>query len=202
MGCARTSARLRYGARMSPPVLALYPRLLGDAWATLPEAVRRGHEVAPVLRTTGDFTVTHGPSWLVRVAVAVLRLPRAGPHVRTQLDARAYEDHQRWERDFAGRKLYTRQYLLGDGRMSERTGPLELCFRVAVMDGELRYGPNGVRLCLGRWRIPLPSWCAPRITGRAWAVAGERAMHVHIEIAAPWIGTVVTYGGPLDVAGT
>ena len=177
--------------------LALYPLLLGELWAKLPEPVRRCHDAAPRLVAEGRFIVTHARSWLARIVIALARMPRARDGVRLRLEVNALADHLVWRRDFDEFTMLTTQRLRPDGRMAERRGPMELLFEVAGEADAIVYRPRGVRLCLGALRIPMPSWLAPRVEGRAWTVSGEACMHVHIVIAAPILGTLVTYGGPL-----
>jgi hypothetical protein len=88
--------------------------------------------------------------------------------------------------------------MLADGRMVERTGVFEVCFRVVAEGGEIHYRQDGARMCIGSLRFPMPSWLAPRVHGRAWAEPGENAMRLLIRVAAPIVGELVTYGGPLE----
>lgn len=182
---------------MAPRALEIYPRLLGPAWTDLPELVRRCHSANPTLVARGLFAVAHARSPIARFVIRLAGMPPAGDRVETRLSVHAFPDHQRWERDFAGHVLTTLQYCLDDGRLAERSGAFELLFRVEAEDGVVHYRPAGVRLCFGRFRVPLPSWCAPRVKARAWSEPGAVAMNVRIEIAAPLLGTLVTYGGPL-----
>jgi len=51
-------------------------------------------------------------------------------------------------------------------------------------------------MVLRRWsvfRVPLPRWLAPRITGREWEE--ESRFRFLVEISAPLIGDVVRYTG-------
>ena len=182
-------------------VLALYPRLLGAAWSTLPGPLRACHDAAPRLVATGRFRVTHARSWLARLAIAMVGMPAAGDDVALRLEVRAEVDHQIWARDFDGFRMTTIQSLLPDGRMGERRGFIEALFDVTAESGEIVYRPAGLRLRLGRLRVPIPSWCGPRAQARTWCVPGDDSMHVHVTIAAPVLGLLVTYSGaiaPID----
>jgi len=176
----------------------LYPTLLARDWNKLPEAVRRLHVPRPVLVAEGMFRVTHGRSWLASLVIAMFRLPPAGEQVPLRLVIEALEARQRWDRTFDGtHTMITYQYLLPDGRLGERTGPLELLFRVEVERAAIHYHPVGLRLCIGRWRLPLPAWCGPRVTARLWAAPDATEMNVMVYIRVPLLGELVTYGGPL-----
>jgi len=178
--------------------LRLYPRLLGDAWHALAEPIRACYDAAPRLVASGRFQVTHARSWLARVAITIARMPRAGDDVALRLEVRAHEDHQVWERDFDDFRMTTTQYLLPDGRMVERRGPIELLFHVTVDDGAVVYRPAGMRLRLWRVSFRVPSWCGPSIRGKTWCEPGDRRMHVHIAIAVPFLGLIVSYGGAIE----
>ena len=173
----------------------LYPALLGEAWHTLPEPVRSCHQASPALVAHGRFSVEHAASLAARIAIAIGALPPSGEDVPLRLDVQSGHDHQIWKRDFGGFVLTTRQSMLADGRLVERRGLLELLFQVRVEDGSVLYHPAGLRLRLGMLAIPIPRWLGPSVVGRAWC-EGE-SMRVKIEIAAPLLGTIVTYGGLL-----
>jgi hypothetical protein len=172
---------------------ALYSSLLGAAWTTLPKAVRACHEARLV--AFGQFTVEHKSSFVARMLIAFAALPPAGKGIALRLDVESGVDHQIWTRDFAGFVMTTHQSMLADGRLAERRGPLELLFRVSVEKGTIVYRPDGIRVRIGRLAIPVPRWLGPRVAARAWAEGS--AMRVKVEIAAPLLGTVVTYGGLL-----
>jgi hypothetical protein len=174
----------------------LFPRILGGAWDSLPDVVRRGHELEPAFDAHGRFTVTHGTSLFARVLARLMGMPAAGTNIETRLEVRAKDDELVWHRDFSGTSLDSRMYALEDGRIAERRGLVEACLRVTVSDGGIDYRCDGMRLCIGRLRVTLPSWLAPRIDGRAWADA-ER-MRVRISITS-WMGPIVTYEGPLEI---
>lgn len=172
--------------------LALYPTLLGAAWDTLPAPVKACHEAVPDLFAGGCFTVEHASSFVAKLVIAMAALPPAGDDIALRLDVKSADDHQIWTRHFGDFSMTTRQYLLADGRMVERRGVVELLFRVSVEDGALIYRPDGVRLWLG-FPIPIPPWLGPRVAGRAWCEGDS--MRVKIEVRAPLLGTIVTYGG-------
>jgi hypothetical protein len=178
----------------------LYPKLLERDWDALPVVMRDLHTPKPLLRAEGLFTVTHSRSFLARMLIFLTRLPPKGQRMPLRLEVDALADQQRWQRTFDERRtMTTYQYLLPDGRLGERTGPLELLFRVEVEKGVVRYHQVGLRLRLGPLRIPLPSWCGPRVSARLWAYPDATEMNVEVRIAVPILGEIVTYGGPLGL---
>jgi hypothetical protein len=58
-------------------VMALYPRLVGDAWAELDASVQHWHGAAPQVQGIGLFTIRHGQGGLARFLAWLLRLPAA-----------------------------------------------------------------------------------------------------------------------------
>lgn len=176
----------------------LYPKLLERDWDALPVVMRDLHSPKPLLRAEGLFNITHARSFLAKVVIFLTRLPPAGQRTPLRLAVDALGDQQRWDRTFDERHtMITYQYLLPDGLLGERTGPLELVFRVEVEKGIVRYHQVGLRLRLGRLRIPLPRWLGPTVTARLWAYPEATEMNVEVRIAVPILGEIVTYGGPL-----
>jgi len=178
--------------------LRLHPRALGDAWDALPEAVRACHDPSPSLEAEGSFTVTRTRSQLARIALALAGTPPAGRDVAVRLEVRANRDEQIWDRDFAGFRMTTIMSLAPGGLVAERRGPLELLFRLETEARALVYRPAGLRLRLGPLRIPLPSFCGPRVEVRAWCEPDEDdVMHLRVSMSLPLFGEVTTYGGAL-----
>jgi hypothetical protein len=175
-----------------PP--GLFQRALGPGWDGLPDVVKRGHELERELHGEGEFDITAGDSWLMRIAARLMGMPRAGRAVRTRLDVVRDGEELVWRRDFGGSHFDSRMYAIDGGRIAECRGLVELCLRVTAEDGGIVYRSEAVRLRLGGLRISLPSVFAPRIDGRVWA-DGD-AMRTRIQIAS-WAGTIVTYEGPL-----
>lgn len=179
----------------------LYPRLVGEAWHTLPAPVRALHEGSK-RRASGTFTVTNTSSLLGRIIIRCGGLPRAGRQLRLSLVVDADSERETWSRSFGDdAPMVTQQYLV-DGVVAERHGPLEVRMRLVVEDGRLRYEGVGVWLCVGRWRLRLPRWMSPRVQASEWAEAGSDAMHTRIALALPLLGPLVEYGGPLLVEAT
>jgi hypothetical protein len=172
----------------------LFQRVLGPDWDGLPDIVKRGHELERELHGEGEFDITHGESWLMRLVALVMGMPRAGRAVRTRLDVVREGEELAWRRDFGGSHFDSRMYAIDGGRIAERRGLVELCLRITAKDGGIDYRSEAVRLRLGALRVPLPSIFAPRIDGRVWADGDAMRTRIHI---ASWAGTIVTYEGPL-----
>jgi hypothetical protein len=175
---------------------ALYPRLLGSAWQQVAASVRRIHlEQAPV-HAVGIFCVQHGGR-IARCLAWLLRLPSAGEGVETHLHVTPHLNGERWHRTFAGRLFVTSQYECGHGLLAERVGLAEIRFRLEIINGGLVYQQTGVALALGRWRVPLPRWLAPRTVAREVPGDGSDDTAVQVEVDSPLIGPIISYNGIL-----
>src|SRR5262245_3181431 len=85
--------------------MALYPRLVGDAWAELDASVQHWHDAAPQVYGTGRFTVRHGQGGLARFLAWLLRLPISGEALATRLVIVRHAWGETWSRTFAGKDL-------------------------------------------------------------------------------------------------
>jgi len=187
----------------SAPILVemssdLYPRVLGNAWWTLAEPLRRAHAVGR--DKCGCFRVSHGTGWLARRLVGWSRLPRVSSGAKTRLRIVREGAGQRWERDFDGDAFTTRQWAEGEGCLVERFGAWELCFNLCVDEETLRYVQCGARLCIGAFRLPLPLACAPLVSATETCDGPERVL-VAVTVRLPVVGMLVSYEGHLDVGG-
>jgi uncharacterized protein DUF4166 len=179
----------------------LYPALLGADWDLLPAAVRRGHDTSRPSCYAGALSVRGGRSAAARLVAMLLRLPRPGEEVPVRLVVTPEGEGCRWRRTFGdpdGRRgasrLTTYQFRRGD-QVVERFGIVDLCFVPLVEAGHLRYRQTAAVLRLGRVRLPLPRSLAPRVAADAWVPAGESAMRIAVQVAAPGVGTVLEYCG-------
>ena len=135
--------------------VGLYRQLLGASWDGLGEAVRRLHG-EEIVRAAGLFRVRHGSNRLARTLVELGGLPAVGESVETQLTVTSRDRGEVWNRTFAGRPMASFQWGRPDGLLAERTGPLEMRFRLEVCEGALVYHSAGAVLRLGPLRLPLP----------------------------------------------
>jgi len=178
--------------------LELYPQLLGEAWWTLAEPVRRAHAVGEEKR--GCFRVRQGAGWLARRLAQWSRLPRPAVAADTQLRIIHEGTGQRWERHFSGEAFTTRQWAEEGGRLVERFGAWELSFDLQVQEATLCYVQRAARLCLGAWRLSLPRACSP-VVAATEAGDGPTQVRVAVTVTLPLVGLLVAYDGHLDVGG-
>ena len=177
--------------------LALYPRLVGDAWAELDASVQHWHDATRQVQGRGQFTVRHGEGVLARFLAWLLRLPTAGEVLATRLVIVRHPWGETWSRTFAGKTLMTVQYQRGADLLAERLGGLEFRFRLWVIEHALEFWHTGTAGVLGPLRVPLPRWLSPRITAREWAGPEAGSLQVAVRISLPFLGLLLAYEGCL-----
>jgi hypothetical protein len=170
--------------------------LLGDAWLTVPDAIRRAHQ--PTLRAHGLLTIQHGPSVAARAVAWLLRLPAAGANVKTTLSVISHDVGEEWLRDFGGRTLRTEQYALPTDTLGERFGILEFQFALSADRDALTYRQRATRLALRTWRWSLPAIVAPCIAARERAIGG-RSLDLSVHVTLPLVGELLSYAGVVHI---
>ena len=178
-------------------MLSLYPRIVGERWRELPEHVRRCFEVPSVneeMQASGHFRIRWGDRALARWLARLGGLPRARERVEVELTVTPDADGEIWRRRFGSDQLVTRQWE-EDGLLTERSGSLELRFRLSVSKGRLYFQQEGAGLMVGGRRISLPRWLCPRASACAWE---DGRMQVSVEVSFPGVGVLCRYEGELE----
>jgi hypothetical protein len=173
--------------RLAPP---LYARAMGKAWAALPPAVRRLHDLSRDGGAAGEGTVTRGRSLIARAVAAAMRFPKSGTWTLHVAFAEA-DGVERWTRDFGGH-LFSSELSRSGAGVTERFGPLRFGF-------DLPSGPHGLDMRLRRWsffRVPMPLLLAPRIAAREWQEDGR--FRFEVVVSLPLVGRVIAYSGWLE----
>ncbi len=179
------------------PDAALYRRILGAAFDELPEPVRRMHEVRDRLVAEGRAEVTRGRNPLAKAIAALFRFPKPGTDVPVRVSFTVRDGAERWERNFAGRRMVSWQSA-GDGScrhlMAERFGPFVFGLALVADEGRLRLVPR-------RWTafgVPMPRWLMP--AGDSYEEVEDGKFRFHVEIRLPVVGLMVRYRGWLEPA--
>ena len=169
--------------------MQLYERLLGTSFARLPAALRRFHGRSG---GTAEFAleVTHEPGRLRHAVARALGMPAAAARAPGTLAVTVRGDREAWVRTFPDLTLRTTQRLAA-GRLVEQAGPLAFAFDVDADERGMRFSQTGCRL----FGIPLPRALAPRV--ETLVRGDERGWNVLVSIAAPVLGRIATYGGPV-----
>jgi Domain of unknown function (DUF4166) len=138
--------------------------------------------------------VVHGPGFLARVLIRLLRLPRASEAADMQLNIVADADGEWWYRMFDGVRVTTRQRRVDPDLLVERFGRLEFRFRVVSEGDEIRYEQTNVCMRVGTVALRLPAALAPTVEGRERA-RGADWTEVRIRVTWPPAGLILEYDG-------
>ena len=171
------------GTRSGSP----YEAVLGEAFASLHAHVRRAH--LPPLRAEGTIDVEHGPGWLVRPMIWLMKLPAAGPRQPVRLEVAGDGTELVWTRRIGRSLLRTRQRVSGS-RLVERSGLGRVSFNLAVEDGALLYRHSSIHVA----GLPVPSSLSPRVG----AVVSGTAEGWRVEVTVTWRARIVCrYAGTM-----
>lgn len=168
----------------------LYARAMGEAYAMLPPAVRRLHDLCRDGGAAGEGRVVRGRSRLARAVAAAMRFPKSGTwplHVAFAESGGV----ERWTRDFGGHIFSSELSQAGEG-VTERFGPSRFDFALPA-------APHGLEMRLRRWsllRLPMPLVLAPRIAAREWEEEGH--FRFEVAVSLPLLGQVIAYAGWLE----
>ena len=169
-----------------PADAPLYRRMLGDAWAALPEPIRAMHDLTADRTAKGIATVERGTGLLARIIAALFRFPKAGRDVPLTVHFQVRDGRETWRRNFAGHAFASRQAQgrgRFDGLLRESFGPFAFGLALVLENGRLRLVPR-------RWTafgIPMPLALAPG--GDAYEVGRRRAFPFQRRDRPPVHGT-------------
>ena len=164
-----------------------YEVVLGEAFASLHAHVRCAH--LPPLRAEGTIDVEHGPGWLSRLMIWLMKLPAAGPRQPVRLDVAEDGSELVWTRRIGRSILRTRQRASGS-RLVERSGLGRVSFDLAVEDGALLYRQSSIHVA----GLPVPSSLSPRVG----AVVSATADGWRVVVTVTWRGRIVCrYAGTI-----
>lgn len=176
----------------------LYRRLLGSAWARLPEPVRALHDLQQAMTAEGIASVERGTGWLSRFIGAMAGFPPAGNDIPVRVSFTRSRQTEIWRRQFAETSFASIQEAgrgSADRLLVERFGPF--AFGLALVLDE-----DKLRLVVRRWSLfglPLPRALAP--SGDAYETARNDRFHFHVEIRHPLAGLILRYHGWLAQRG-
>jgi hypothetical protein len=186
---------MRMPAGQRGPSATLYQAVLGAEFDGLAPVLRRFHGRSEGGRACGRLRVVRGRGPLARFVGLCIGAPAHGDDVPVDMSVSVADGRELWIRSFAGSPLVTRQWREGT-RLAEALGPSTCLFDLEREGEAMVFVQRGCRL-LG---IPLPRWLSPRIRARVEpSPAGDDAWHVDVEIAAPFIGTIIGYSGIMVV---
>lgn len=176
---------------------SVYPRILGADWEKLHPLVRKLHDQKQMVSAKGLFSVTWSDRWLARLLAWVGGLPSPGDNVAVDLAIRPTTWGEEWLRRFAGKPLFTRQWMRSRDILVEQIGPLQVDFRLFVQDGGLEFQSLSSAFGFGRFSFSLPRWFSLGIVARESYSGHDNMLYVYVDLQLPWIGRIVTYRGTL-----
>lgn len=171
---------------------ALFPALLGAAFAQLPERVRALHEVELPCRFEGRVRVQAARSLAARCVARLFALPPVDGEAPIAVTIQAHGAGQRWIRHFPPRPMIS-NLDAWRGLLRERLGPASLRFRLDADAEGLTWELVGVRL-MG---IPLPLAWFRSCEARESVTDGQYRFFVRAVL--PGIGLLVGYEGWLAI---
>ena len=187
---------IRYGFREpSEEIGTVFQRVLGAAFASLPEPVQSLHRgSAGRHRFLGRASVQRGSGLIAKLIANVIGFPAATDDVPVRVTIDRTEEEETWTRDFGG-KTFRSHLRLGnaqnDHHVVERFGLIRVGIALIVRENTLHFIPR-------RWNflgVPLPHFLIP--DGPCVESVIDGKFHFSICIQAPWIGPIVTYEGSL-----
>lgn len=177
--------------RHSAPLDPIFPRVLGPAFATLPDQVRATHLTTGVTRWQGRASVSRGTGLWGRALSALFRFPPATDDVAVEVTKTPTTAGETWTRRFGSRSFRSSLKPTPAG-MTERFGPFTFRLGLVVSDASLHYPVVAGRL----GPIPLPRWLLPGSETREHVEAGR--FHFDVRLLAPVTGgLMVHYRGHL-----
>ncbi len=185
------------GFRQDAPLAEapLYESLLGDAWKSLPDQIRRMHEIVQHKRVEGRAIIERGKNPLAQIIADMIGFPQAGRDVPVSVDFTVANGTEQWTRTFNGAFFTSRQY---GGRnknarlLVERFGPMRFAMALVAED-------KCLRLVLRRWSflgVPMPMILCP-ISDSYETVEDDRFIF-NVKISHPLVGLIVHYRGWLE----
>ena len=172
---------------------SLYQNLLGDAFHSLPVAVRELHSHTESVVYRGRGSVERGNGLLSRIVGALMHFPPAMPDTPVILAFDIRNGTETWTRQFGEHHFQSRLSSFEE-ELRESFGWVNIQFRIEATADGLHMRPTGWRV-LG---MPLPRAFWPRIVAHEYEALGH--FHFRVEAALPLAGLVVRYRGSLRQA--
>ena len=156
----------------------LFPRVLGDSFALLPDQIRQTHLTLDRSRWTGRCEVQRGTGLWSRLLCALFRFPPASADVAVEVTKTVTPRGEIWQRRF-GDRCFRSHLSATSGRLQERFGPFTFTIGLQVRDGALHYPVTAGRL----GPVPLPRWMLPVSVAREHVSDGR--FRFDVELLAP-----------------
>lgn len=180
--------------RITEAVRPLFPSVLGDAFDSLPDAVRTTHRTAHTSRWHGRASVRRGTTLWSRLLGRLFAFPPSGDDVAVEVVKTVNGDGETWLRTFGDRAFRSRLSATPEGMM-ESFGPFRFLLGLHVRDAALHFPVRAGRI----GPIRLPYWLLPVSEAREYARNG--CFQLDVKVLAPVTrDLLVHYRGSLDAA--
>lgn len=174
------------------PRQSLYQQVMGPEFDRLPAPLRRFHALEGRHLLVGRVQTEAPRSWPARLLARSLGTPLTAQEGAIHFELEAGEASELWTRRFPAKVMRSTMTVRAQ-RIVERLGPARLGFVLKGSADKLEMQLAGLHF-LG---IPCPRWLLPRIVAQETATAGR--LHFHVQASLPWIGTVTSYRGHLEL---
>jgi Domain of unknown function (DUF4166)/Saccharopine dehydrogenase NADP binding domain len=175
---------------------ALFKRVLGDGFASMPAVTKLLHRGAPAVLGEGEADIEPPQNFACRLVSALFRFPKPGKSQPVSVLVEQVGEGERWLRRYPGRDMLSFMSH-GDAELKtleERFGPLS--FRMKIKGHVYGLDMEMVSVRLGP--LPLPRFLVPHIT--ATERSDESGRHLFdVSISLPLIGRIVHYTGWLTL---
>jgi Domain of unknown function (DUF4166)/Saccharopine dehydrogenase NADP binding domain len=171
---------------------SIYEVVLGSAFQRLDAPLRAFHSAMSSFKMKGQAEIITGGGWAGTLIRKIFGFPAAKSDCPLEFDLTISAKGEVWQRRFAGKLMQSIQSLgsgADSGLIVERFGPVAVGMAVVEANGQLH-------LVLRHWRafgVPMPKWLMPR--GQFFEHGADDRFNFHVEIALPFIGSIVTYRG-------
>jgi hypothetical protein len=180
--------------RTETPLDPIFPKVLGAAFASLPNTIRQTHLTIDRSHWQGRASVQRGPGLWPNLLATLFRFPAATPDTEVEVTKTATDKGETWARRFGNRRFISHLRTTPQG-MTERFGPFTFGLGLAVQDGQLTYPVTTGRL----GPLTLPRWALPRSDAREFVAEGR--FNFDVALMAPLTGQVIVrYRGWLKKA--
>lgn len=173
--------------------MSVYRNLLGDRFKNLPTQVQVFHDPDGVSVWDGTAQVKRGTSPLAKLVCHLFGFPATGEAVPLRLTITPLGNGERWDRDFGGRRMVTKQ-VTRDGWLIEHLGLIRIHMRPVIEGDRFSVSPEKWSL----FRLPLPKALMP--TSENFETEDAGRFQFNVSISAPLIGLLVSYRGSLEVS--
>lgn len=164
--------------RGSEAIEQIFPRVLGPAFAALPDQIRATHLTADVSRWLGRASVRRGTGLWSRLLATIFGFPPATGDIPVEVVKTVTPKGEIWLRRFGRRDFRSRLVATPEG-MTESFGPFTFLLGLEVRDDALHYPVVSGRI----GPLPLPRWLLPVSEAQEYVVDG--AFRFDVRLLAP-----------------